>query len=92
VGKPLRERPLQVIVKAANYILKPGDKYAGKWHVEGMKHERIVASGIYYYHTTPNLAQSCLCFRTKRDNDFEDRRYSQNWQFHQNLGKARGDQ
>jgi hypothetical protein len=39
---------VQVIVKAATYQLKPGETdYKGTWHVEGMSHERIIASGTY---------------------------------------------
>ena len=35
----------------------------GSWHVEGMKNESIVASGIYYYHSE-NITSSYLNFRT----------------------------
>ena len=63
---------IQVIVKAANYILEPGQTYDGKWHVEGMAHERIVATGLYYYDTTPpsSLAVDKLSFR-KRDDEYD---------------------
>ncbi len=87
-GRPLSGKRLQVVVKAANYILQPGESHEGSWHVEGMKHERIVASGIYYYHTTPNLADSCLAFRQKRHNDLEERGGTQGYNFNQNLGKV----
>ena len=87
-GRPLGGKRLQVVVKAANYILQPGQSHEGSWHVEGMKHERIVASGIYYYRTTPNLARSCLAFRQKRDNVLEDRGDTQGYYFNQNLGKV----
>ncbi|KAG8985625.1 hypothetical protein FRB90_004583 [Tulasnella sp. 427] len=46
---------VQVIVKLANIHL-------GKWHVEGMANERIVASGIYYY-DCENITESQLGFR-----------------------------
>lgn len=84
----LTNRRLQVIVKAANYILQPGQSYEGTWHVEGMANEKIAASGIYYYSTTPNLDQTCLAFRLKRDNDTEARANTQNWGFSKNLGKV----
>lgn len=47
----LAGRTVQVIVKLANIILTPEQpKYhGGSWHVEGMRNERIVASGIFYY-------------------------------------------
>eukprot|EP00906_Rhabdomonas_costata_P016150 RCo023177 len=60
----LRNRRIQVIVKAANYLLNPGESYDGKWHVEGLPQERIVCTCIHYYHTAPPLAISSeLCFR-----------------------------
>jgi Protein of unknown function (DUF4246) len=60
----LKGRRLQVILKLANIILTPENpKYNnGSWHVEGMKNERIVASGIYYY-TSQNITSSRLAFR-----------------------------
>jgi hypothetical protein len=44
-------RTVQIIVKLANIVLTPeSPKYGGgSWHVEGMRNESIVASGIYYY-------------------------------------------
>jgi hypothetical protein len=65
----LKGRSLQVIVKLANIVLtpeKPNYK-GGSWHVEGMKNERIVATGIYYY-DTDNISESRLSFRTAIDN------------------------
>jgi len=58
-------RHLQVIVKACNYILGPKETYEGTWHVEGMSHENIIASGIYYYNTT-GITGRGLGFRMKR--------------------------
>lgn len=47
----LKGHNVQVIVKLANIELTPlNPQYpGGSWHVEGMKNENIVASGIYYY-------------------------------------------
>ncbi|CAF3360537.1 unnamed protein product [Rotaria sp. Silwood1] len=61
----LRGRKLQMIVKLANIILTLDNfKYpGGVWHVEGMKNERIVATGIYYY-SSSNITQADLQFRT----------------------------
>jgi hypothetical protein len=60
----LRGRRLQVIVKLANIILTPDNPTynGGAWHVEGMKNEMIVASGIYYY-VSHNITPSRLQFR-----------------------------
>ncbi|KAJ1559589.1 hypothetical protein HK405_010048, partial [Cladochytrium tenue] len=59
-------KELQVIVKAANYILKPGQTYSGVWHVEGEKHEHIVASAIYYYSSSDKIQDRGLSFRRIR--------------------------
>lgn len=59
----LKNRRLQVVVKAANCVLKPGQSYEGGWHVEGMQHERIVAAGIVYYGTSQNMHGAGLSFR-----------------------------
>jgi hypothetical protein len=60
----LRGRRLQVIVKLADIVLTPSNaRYAGGvWHVEGMRNESIVASGIYYY-ASHNITESRLHFR-----------------------------
>ncbi|KAI9140256.1 hypothetical protein BKA69DRAFT_1081054 [Paraphysoderma sedebokerense] len=69
----LRGSQLQVIVKLANIELTPENpKYGGGiWHVEGMKNESIVASGIYYY-SSSNISESRLSFRQAiREPDYE---------------------
>ncbi|BBN14296.1 hypothetical protein Mp_6g10480 [Marchantia polymorpha subsp. ruderalis] len=67
---PLCSRTLQVIVKAANYVIQPaGQTYEGSWHVEGMSHEHIFATGVYYYSTSPCLNDGGLEFRRPRDQD-----------------------
>jgi len=63
----LRNRRLQVIVKAANYELMPGQSYEGGWHVEGMLHERIIATGIVYYAASVNMRGEGLAFRRFRN-------------------------
>ncbi|KAJ6588743.1 hypothetical protein B0H19DRAFT_1057870 [Mycena capillaripes] len=73
-------RQLKVIVKAANYQLKPGETYEGTWHMEGMPHERIVASALYYYDTDSAIVDEGLSFRKVRDPStdfptFEDYRH-----------------
>jgi len=46
----LRGQRLQVISKMVDYELAPGDSYEVVWHVEGMSHEDIVATAIYFIH------------------------------------------
>ncbi|KAJ3032479.1 hypothetical protein HDV00_007444 [Rhizophlyctis rosea] len=60
----LQGRNLQVIVKLANIHLTPEkpDYPGGGWHVEGMKNEHVVASGVCYY-STVNITQPKLSFR-----------------------------
>jgi hypothetical protein len=61
----IKNNALQIIVKAANIILTPEKPMypGGSWHIEGMKNESIVSTGIYYYHCE-NITQSSLHFRT----------------------------
>ncbi|GJP40578.1 hypothetical protein CLOM_g242 [Closterium sp. NIES-68] len=69
----LQGRRLQVIVKAASICLTLDQpKYpGGTWHVEGMRNESIVATGIYYY-GIENISESRLQFRhTVREPDYE---------------------
>lgn len=68
----LRGRRLQVIVKAANYVLQPGQTYEGGWHVEGVPAERIVASAIFYYSTSDNMRGGNLQFRRMRNLNLRD--------------------
>lgn len=60
----LQGKKLQVIVKIAEIILTPEspDYKGGSWHVEGMKNESIVATGIYYL-DVDNISESRLQFR-----------------------------
>ncbi|KAG9043993.1 hypothetical protein FS837_008913 [Tulasnella sp. UAMH 9824] len=71
----IQGKEVQVIVKLANIHLTPEkpEYPGGKWHVEGMANERIVASGIYYY-DSENITESQLAFRqpvTFTDVDYE---------------------
>ena len=61
----LKGRRLQVIFKMANIVLTPENPTypGGAWHVEGMRNEHIVASGIYYC-KSDNISESKLAFRT----------------------------
>eukprot|EP01032_Pedospumella_encystans_P012464 gene12464-14423_t len=54
----------QVIVKLANIVVAPGEVFpGGHWHLEGMRTERIVATGIYYYEMS-NVQDNQLQFRS----------------------------
>lgn len=69
----LQGRKIQVIFKLANIELTPEslDYPGGSWHVEGMKNENIVASGIYYYYSD-NITESRLHFREAiKEPDYE---------------------
>jgi hypothetical protein len=73
----LKGRNLQVIVKLANIELTPeSPEYkGGLWHMEGMKNENIIASGIYYY-SSHNVTDSSLTFRHAIA---QPNSYRQNW-------------
>ncbi|MFH8487551.1 DUF4246 domain-containing protein [Streptomyces longisporoflavus] len=69
----LRGRRLQVIVKLATIHLTPEkpEYDGGSWHVEGMRNERIVSTGIYYW-DSENITESRLSFRAAIDDpDYE---------------------
>jgi hypothetical protein len=44
-------------------ILIESDSFNYVLYVKGMSHERIIASGIYYYHTSDNIEGAGLQFR-----------------------------
>ncbi|KAF5392719.1 hypothetical protein D9757_000817 [Collybiopsis confluens] len=71
VASKHKGKELKVIVKAANYTLTPGREYEGSWHMEGMPHERIVASVIYYYDRDSAIEDHGLSFRKFRDGDLD---------------------
>ncbi|KAF3282502.1 hypothetical protein TWF132_010637 [Orbilia oligospora] len=60
----LEGKAAKVIVKLANIVLTPNNpEYnGGSWHIEAMKNERILATGIYYY-AQENITDSTLSFR-----------------------------
>lgn len=39
---------LQAVVKLADYVFQPGTTFNGVWHYEGMSHENIVTTGLFY--------------------------------------------
>ncbi|KAJ7577457.1 hypothetical protein C8J56DRAFT_1031469 [Mycena floridula] len=77
------EKSYKVIIKAADYILRPGEKYEGTWHLEGMPHERIVASAIYYWHADASITDHGLSLKRSRISvDFPDPEEHRHEDFH----------
>jgi hypothetical protein len=46
---------LQAVVKVADYVFAPGTTFSGVWHYEGMAHENIVMTGLYYPNSDERL-------------------------------------
>ncbi|CAJ1967646.1 unnamed protein product [Cylindrotheca closterium] len=70
VVKPIEEQPislrgkqLQVVTKIVDYELGPGETYEGVWHVEGMSHEEIVATAIYFIDRDEEIEGGELLFK-----------------------------
>jgi hypothetical protein len=59
----LKGQRLQVITKIVDYELGPGETYEGVWHVEGMSHEEIVATAIYFLHRDDSITGGNILFR-----------------------------
>ena len=61
----LRGQRLQVITKIVDYELAQGDSesYEGVWHVEGMSHEDIVATAIYFIHRDADIKGGDILFK-----------------------------
>jgi len=59
----LRGRRLQVVTKIVDYELGPGQTYEGVWHVEGMSHEEIVATAIYFLDRGPDISGGDILFK-----------------------------
>ena len=54
---------LQVIVKVAEYTFQPNMSFSGVWHYEGMAHENIVMTGLFYPYTDERLQGGGLEFK-----------------------------
>ncbi|KAH8918132.1 hypothetical protein BT69DRAFT_1225906 [Atractiella rhizophila] len=78
----LRGMTLKVIVKIASIYLTPEKPTynGGTWHVEGMRNERIVATGIWYI-SEKNVSESRLAFRMRTDwpDQYEYKESLYNW-------------
>ena len=59
----LKGRRLQVVTKIVDYELGPEDTYEGVWHVEGMSHEEIVATAIYFIHRDDDITGGNILFK-----------------------------
>ena len=54
-------------------MLNPGQSYEGVWHVEGMSHEEIVATAIYFIHRDDDVVGGDILFKRafhKREGEF----------------------
>jgi len=61
--RSLRGRTLQVITKIVEYRLDAGEAFEGVWHVEGMSHEHILATGVYVLSRDEALSGGTLRFK-----------------------------
>jgi len=59
----LKGQRLQVVTKIVDYELGPGESYEGVWHVEGMSHEEIVATAIYFLHRDDDIEGGNIMFK-----------------------------
>ncbi|KAF3165621.1 hypothetical protein TWF225_001154 [Orbilia oligospora] len=64
----LQGTTVNVIVKMATIVLTPEKPQwgGGPWHIEALRNERIIATGIYYY-DQENITASSLGFRRAHD-------------------------
>ncbi|XP_066913666.1 uncharacterized protein [Clytia hemisphaerica] len=58
-----RDQELQVITKIVDYTLQPDQSYEGVWHAEGMSHENIVMTGLYFNDRDTDLTGGDLRFK-----------------------------
>ncbi|KAK6359800.1 hypothetical protein TWF696_000937 [Orbilia brochopaga] len=89
----LEGKTVKVIVKMANIELTPENpSYSGgSWHVEAMKNERIIATGIYYY-AQENITDSSLRFRrTCEMTNIDEDLHNSNWTLVYNMSDAWGE-
>ena len=52
-----------MIVKLTEYNFKPNDIFEGVWHYEGMSHENIIMTGLYYPFTDLELISEGIEFK-----------------------------
>jgi hypothetical protein len=62
-GASLRGQDLRVITKIVSYELREGSEFDGVWHVEGMSHENIIATGLYILDRDDEFGGGDLMFK-----------------------------
>jgi len=63
INLPLRNRTLQVIPKIVEYRVNSEENFDGVWHVEGMSHENILATGLCIIKRDKNFSGAEIEFR-----------------------------
>lgn len=63
ISSSLRGRELKVITKIVEYRLRPNQEFDGVWHVEGMSHENILATGLYILEREDGFRGGDLLFK-----------------------------
>ncbi|KAI8919297.1 hypothetical protein DFJ77DRAFT_271180 [Powellomyces hirtus] len=66
-ARSLRNQRLQVVVKAVNYLLTPGQTHEGHWQLEGLPHDHILAAAHYNYGSSAEIRDFGLSFRVHRN-------------------------
>ena len=59
----MRRRQLQLETKVVDYELGDGQSYGGVWHMEGMSHEEIVATAIYFIDRDDGIKGGGILFK-----------------------------
>lgn len=59
----LRNRKLQVVTKLVEYRVNKEEGFDGVWHVEGMSHENVLATGLCIVKRDENFAGADIAFK-----------------------------
>lgn len=60
---PLRNRKLQVVTKLVEYRVNKEEEFEGVWHVEGMSHENVLATGLCIVKRDANFMGADIAFK-----------------------------
>ena len=60
---PLRNRKLQLVTKLVEYRVNKEEDFEGVWHVEGMSHENVLATGLCIVKRDPNFVGADIAFK-----------------------------
>ncbi len=60
---PLRNRKLQVVTKLVEYRVNKEEEFEGVWHVEGMSHENVLATGLCIVKRDTNFMGADIAFK-----------------------------